>query len=449
MELLLAGAFCVILGVLLGFLAGRRTRVAAGQVSEAEFRRVERERAALDGRTSSLTEEARRLQEKLTTVEARLLEAAGQRATLEAEKHEIESRLALQQDEIRRIQREFASHFEAIARNLLNSTGTRLQRDVLDDLKNVLDPFREKVIEFQKKVEDCYTAEARERFSLTREISNIQRMSQMIVSESNNLANALRGDMKAQGKWGELVLERLLEASGLREGEEYVTHAKDMSLVDDEGKAFRPDVIVNLPENKHIVIDSKASLAPYESYFHCSDERERALRLKAYMASIYRHLDSLSKKSYHYLEKIGSPELVLMFLPIEGAFSLAVQSDPELLPYAWSKSVVLVGPTTLLATLRTVATVWKHERQTENALEIAKQGGLLFDKFLGFLSDFQEVGREIREAHESYESAMSKLKSGKGSIMSRIENLKRLGVRTSKAIPRELIEEDSDGEKAA
>lgn len=448
MELLVAGAFCALLGFFLGFLLGRRVRMAAGQVSESEFRGLEREKATAEGKISSLLESVQRLQEEIASANSRVLEVTSNRASLEAEKREVEKRLGLQEQEISRIQNQFATEFENIANKLLHTAGMRLQTEVLEDTKNLIEPFRTKIAEFQKKVEECYSAEARERFSLAREISNIQQTSQKIINESNNLANALRGDVKAQGKWGELILERLLEASGLREGEDYIVHGKNMKLVDDEGKSFRPDVIVNLPEKKHLVIDAKTSLGAYERYIHCS-EMEKTRELKSYLDSIYRHLDGLSRKSYQYLEKIGSPELVLMFLPVEGAFSVAVQSDPELLSYAWSKSVVLVGPTTLLATLRTVAAVWKHERQTQNALEIAKQGGLLFDKFVGFLGDFQEIGRELQEARDSYDSAMNKLKSGRGSIMTRIENLKRLGVRTGRSIPPELIEEDPDKPKAA
>ncbi|MBI3605738.1 MAG: DNA recombination protein RmuC, partial [Nitrospirae bacterium] len=228
--------------------------------------------------------------------------------------------------------------------------------------------MKEKIHEFQKKVEESYSSEARERFALKKEIERIVEANAVMTLETKNLTQALKGDVKSQGNWGEIVLERVLKASGLREGEEYVVQGKAMGLVDEEGKLQKPDVIINLPDEKHLIVDSKVSLVHYEQYISETSSEKKAGLLESFKQSIYNHINGLASKKYQHNEQLISPDFVMMFFPIEGALSLALQSDPELFLYAWNKSIVIVSPTTLLATLRTVASVWKQDRQTKNAM---------------------------------------------------------------------------------
>jgi len=234
-----------------------------------------------------------------------------------------------------------------------------------------------------------------------------------------------------QGNWGEMILEKLLESSGLRAGEEFILQGKEMGLKDEEGRTQQPDVIINLPENKHLIVDSKVSLVAYERYVNEGQEED----LSHFLDSLYAHIKGLSSKNYHMLDKLSTPDYVMLFVPIEGAFMLAMQKDNELFSHAWEKNIMLVGPSTLLATLRTVASIWKQERQTKNAIEIARQAGLLYDKFVGVAEELDHMQGQIRKVGHSFDDLRSRILSGKGSLANRMENLKELGARASKALP--------------
>ena len=260
-------------------------------------------------------------------------------------------------------------------------------------------------------------------------------------TQTENLTKALKGDVKAQGNWGEIVLERILEESGLREGVEYYLQGSGLGLKDTEGRAQKPDVVIALPEGKHIIIDSKVSLTHYERYVAEEDEVAKKLALKNFIDSLRQHVVGLSGKRYEQHGTLGSPDFVLMFTPIEGAYSLAVQQDPSLHPFAWEKKIVLVCPSTLFATLRTIASVWKNEMQNRNVQEIARQGGALYDKFVGFIEDMTEIGDRLKQVDKAYDKAKNKLVDGTGSLISRTENLRKLGAKTTKQLPKELVEE--------
>jgi DNA recombination protein RmuC len=236
--------------------------------------------------------------------------------------------------------------------------------------------------------------------------------------------------MKVQGNWGEMILAKLLESSGLRAGEEFTLQGKDLGLKDEDGRTQQPDVIINLPESKHIIVDSKVSLVAYERFVNDENEED----LSGFLDSLYAHIKGLSSKNYQLLEKLITPDYVMLFIPIEGAFMLAMQRDRELFSHAWEKNIMLVGPSTLLATLRTVASVWKQERQTKNALEIARQAGLLYDKFVGVSEDLNHIQGQVRKVSESFEDLRSRMLTGKGSLASRMENLKELGAKTTKSL---------------
>jgi DNA recombination protein RmuC len=285
--------------------------------------------------------------------------------------------------------------------------------------------------EFSRKVEEMHLADTKDRLKLQSEIERIVATSQKMSVETETLTRALKGDVKVQGNWGEIILTRVLEASGLREGEEFTLQGKDLGLKNEDGKTQMPDVIINLPEGKHLIIDAKVSLVSYERYVNGHQEED----LARFLDSLYAHIKGLSHKSYQNLDKLLSPDYVMLFVPIEGAFMLSLQKDKELLNYAWERNIVLVGPSTLLATLRTVASLWRQEKQTKNALEIARQAGALYDKFKGVTDDLDQIQGHVRKMSDSFESLRGKMFTGKGSLASRMENLKELGAKTTKSLP--------------
>lgn len=367
------------------------------------------------------------LNEKLKSLEAKNEQNLRLLGALETENRQIKE-----------FRGDMTKEFENLAHKIFEKSSDRLLETSEKNLQNLLFPLREKLGEFQKRVEETYAQESREVFSLKNEIKNILEANQRISSEANRLTTALRGDVRAQGAWGELVLKKILEASGLREGHEYKLQAVDMGLKSDDGRTQKPDVIVNLPDNKHLIVDSKVSLVHYEKTV-AADEITRTGSQKMFLQSLYQHVDGLSAKTYHNLEGLSAPDFTMMFVPMEGAFSLAMQLDSDLFTYAWNKRIVIVSPTTLLATLRTVASIWNQERQNKNAIEIARQGGALYDKFVNFLDDLKDLGSSIEKSNEHYTRLVGKISTGKGNLISRVERLKDLGAKTTKEISSDLI----------
>ena len=289
---------------------------------------------------------------------------------------------------------------------------------------------------FEKKVEDAYDKELRDKLSLREEVRKLTELNTRISEEATNLTKALKGDVKKQGNWGEIVLERVLERSGLRKGIEYT---REEQIEGDVGQVYRPDVIVHLPDNKHIIVDSKVSLLAYENFVNANDDEKDAY-LKAHIVSLRNHIKGLGEKCYQNSPTLNSPDFVLMFLPIEGSFSVALQSDNELYSFAWDRKIVVVSPTTLLATLRTIASIWKQENQTKNAQEIARLGGALYDKLVGCVEDLNKVKLNIDRASASHNDAMKKLQLGAGNVFVTAEKMKQLGAKTSKQLPEDLQE---------
>ena len=317
-----------------------------------------------------------------------------------------------------------------ISQQIFEEKSKRFREDSLRGMELMLNPFKEKMTEFQRKVEEMHLTDTKDRLKLHSEIERIVMTGQKMSLETENLTRALKGDVKLQGNWGELILEKVLEASGLREGEEFTLQGRELKLKDEDGKHQMPDVIINLPEGKHLIIDSKVSLVSYERYVNEGTEED----LSNFLDSLYEHVKGLSKKSYHLLEKLVSPDYVMMFVPIEGAFTLAMQKDKELFNFAWERNIVFVSPSTLLATLRTVSSLWKQEKQNKNAIEIARQAGALYDKFAGVAEDLDQMQTQIRKVGDSFDQLKGKMLSGKGSLASRMENLKDLGAKSSKNI---------------
>ena len=330
--------------------------------------------------------------------------------------------------------------FENLSHKIFDEKNQKFKTQSQESLNELLSPLKEKIVEFEKKVNDSFGTQAKEQFSLKEQIKNIVEVNERMTLQAEGLANALKGDSKAQGDWGEVVLEKILEDSGLRKDDDYSVQGGGKNLRDMDGALQKPDVIVNLPENKHVIIDSKVSLTHYERFFSEENDEARPLHLKQFLASVKKHVVDLEQRRYQDTDKLGTPDFVLMFIPIEAAYVLAVQEDRELQNYAWGKKVILVCPTTLFATLRTVASVWRLELQNKNAQEIAKQGGQLYEKICGFVEDMGVLGRQMGTAQATYDKAMNKLSVGRGTILGRTEKLKALGAKTSKSLPPELLD---------
>lgn len=345
-------------------------------------------------------------------------------ARASVEKQMLEQRFKEQQEHIK-------TEFKHTATGIFEEISHKFSAQSEKKIADLLNPLRERLSEFQKMIGE----HGKEQHSLKNEIGRI-------VMQAEGLAKALRGDVKAQGNWGEIMLERILEESGLRKGEDYTVQAAEMGLTGPDGNSLKPDVIVKLPDGKHVIIDSKVSLASYDRYASATDEALRESCMRDFLKSVKLHVNSLEQKRYQDIEKLGTPDFVLMFMPIEGAYSLAVQRDPDLHGYAWGKKVVIVCPATLFATLRTIASLWRIESQNKNAQEIARQGGALYDKIVGFLEDMQGIGAQMRRAQTSYDQAMNKLSIGTGNLVSRAEKLKQLGAKTSKSLPGDLASDD-------
>jgi DNA recombination protein RmuC len=346
-------------------------------------------------------------------------------------------RLAEQEKTIQEIQQKFQLEFQNVANKLLDEKSQKFVETNRANLDILLNPLKENIKAFEEKVEKVYNMEAAERNTLKGVITQLMDLNKLISSEAQNLTKALKGDNKKQGNWGEVVLERVLERSGLVRDQEYRMQA---SFTSADGSRLQPDVIIDLPDEKHLVIDSKVSLIAYERLVNCETEEERKLYSKAHVESIRNHVSGLSAKNYHDLYQINSPDFVLLFIPIESSFSFAVQIDAELFSDAWDKRVVIVSPSTLLATLRTIASIWKQERQNRNVLEIARLSGAMYDKFVGFVGDMESIGKNIKQSQSAYDNAINKLTEGNGNLTRTAEKIKSLGAKANKQLDQKYLE---------
>jgi DNA recombination protein RmuC len=348
-------------------------------------------------------------------------------------------RLAEQERSIQEIQQKFQVEFQNIANQLLEDKSKKFVETNKSNLDILLNPLKENLKAFEEKVDKVYNMEAAERNTLKGVISQLMEMNKLISNEAQNLTKALKGDSKKQGNWGEVILEKVLERSGLTRDREYRIQ---VSLTTEDGGRLQPDVVIDLPDDKHIIVDSKVSLVAYERLVNCESEEERKLFSAEHLNSIRTHVNQLSLKNYHDLYQINSPDFVLLFVPIESSFSFAVQLDTELFSYAWEKKVVIVSPSTLLATLRTISSIWKQERQNRNVLEIARLSGTMYDKFVGFITDMEGIGKNIKQSQAAYEGAMNKLINGNGSLAKTADKIKSLGAKANKQIDQKYLEEE-------
>ena len=331
--------------------------------------------------------------------------------------------------------------FKNLANDILDDKTRRFTEQNALSLDALLKPLQTKLTEFKEQVSTSYANESRERFALKSEIERLSALNVKMSDETRSLTQALKGDSKVQGNWGELVLESILESSGLRKGEEYLVQD---SRTQDDGSRLQPDIVVRLPEGRHLVVDSKVSITAYARHAESVDADTATIELNAHIQSLRQHIQVLSSKNYSSLYGVGSVDFVLMFIPIEPAFLLALKSAPNLYQEALAKNIVLVCPSTLMATLRTVAHLWRQDHQNKNALEIARQCGALYDKFVGFIDDMEKLGQRIDQAQTSYHDAFNKLKTGKGNLIRTAEKVRELGVKPSKALPTGLLDNVAD-----
>lgn len=381
-----------------------------------------------------------KLAEKNQKLDAARTECAELRARLESEEKNTEEKLAL----LRNAEVQLFAQFENLAQKILEEKTQKFTEQNKNQLDGVLNPFREQLGDFRKKVDEIHLHDAKDRASLRQEIENLRLQTQRINQEAVNLTRALKGDKKLQGAWGELILERVLEQSGLRKGIEYETQG---GYRDGDNRLFRPDVIVHLPEGKDIIIDSKVSLVAYDRCCSLDEGPEREFALREHVQAVRNHIKTLAQKDYSSLNGLRSLDFILLFMPIESAFMLAFQQDDKLFSDAFASNIVVVTPTTLLATLRTIENIWRYERRNENAKAIADRAGSIYDKLRGFVEDFEKLGAQLGSAHKTYEDAMNKLTRGRGNLIRQAESFVELGAKVNKRLPKSILDRiDLDAE---
>lgn len=397
-------------------------------------------KAEIDHLQGQLQTAQGREQEQLVTIDGQRQQVAQLQTQLKQEQvarqkdqENLEDKLQLLQSNKSQLSQEF----ENLSNKIFEEKNKQFKQSSQEGLNSLLTPFKDQLEGLRKKVDDVYVSESKDRAALKAQIGELHNLNKQITEEAASLARALRGEKKTQGNWGELVLETVLEKSGLRQGEEYI---REQSFTDEEGTRYRPDVIINLPEQKHIVVDAKVSLNAYSDYVNAENEADRIKFLKQHVDAVRMHIKTLSEKSYAKLPGVNSPDFVFLFMPIEPAFMLAFEHDENLFNEAFEKRIVVVTPTTLLASLRTVSSLWSIERQNKNSKKLAEQAAKLHDKLVGFVEDMEKVGNQLNTVQGTYDKAWGKLKEGRGNLISQAHKFKDLGVRVKKDLPKQVME---------
>jgi DNA recombination protein RmuC len=402
-----------------------------------KMKSFEMENLLLDERLKQAMLQIETLRSEYEVCKTTLETTSDYKSRLFAENKLLVEKIDFQAKEFERLQKQAATEFENIANRILKRNTEDFSELNHTKISELIQPLKEKIQNFERKVEETYEKGLKDQTDLKAELKKLNELNNRISDEASNLTKALKGDVKQQGNWGEVILERILERSGLTEGQEFL---REVSAINSDGKSIRPDVIINLPDKKHIIIDSKVSLVAYERYVNSDHQHDKDKFIKEHLLSIKNHVKELHDKHYSSSPQFNSPDFVLLFLPIESSFSIAVEQDQQLFNFAWENKVVIVCPSTLLATLRTIASIWQQENQTKNAIEIARQGGALYDKFVGFLEDLEKIGKNINALQHAYDDASKKLNSGSGNLIGRVEKLKELGASTLKKIPEKFGE---------
>lgn len=445
-------AIAVVILVIAAFLFFKSNSGSKEQIdllkSEAEALKIQLARAEEKSQwisaekeniTALFKEEQQRLSQELLTERNKLAHALQAIERAEAYQQSQQEKLTEQKAELEQTRLHFQREFENIAEKLLKEKSREFTDVNRNNLDVLLNPLKENIKAFEEKVDKVYHMEAAERNTLKGVITQLMELNRQISSEAQNLTKALKGNTKKQGNWGEFILEKVLERSGLTKDREYRLQASYQSA---DGNRYQPDAVIDLPDNKHLVIDSKVSLIAYEKLVNCDTEDERKLYARAHVESLRNHIQGLAAKNYHNLNKLNSPDFVMLFVPIESSFSFAVQLDADLFTDAWERRVVIVSPSTLLATLRTIASMWKQENQNRNVMEIARLSGEMYDKFAGFVNDLEAIGKNIRQSQDAYDKAFNKLVDGRGNLTITAEKIKKLGAKANKQLDaRHLMEE--------
>lgn len=422
-------------GLLLWFLAKKMYHKPLDNTIIDENKTLSYAKSRLEGEMLSLQkqyDENKTYLEKLRTENQTLREELARSNATHKSLHE---KLETQQSEIEKLQEKFSATFENLANKIFEEKSKKFTEQNTTKIDTILKPLNEKIKDFEKTVQDTYEKGLKERSELQNELKNLKELNKQISEDAVNLTKALKGESKIQGDWGEMILERILESSGLLKD----THYKmQENKKDEQGKNLRPDAIIYLPDDKHLLIDSKVSLVAYERVINCEEKDEQDKYIKEHLVSVKKHIDELSLKSYQNLPGLNSPEYVLMFIPVEASFGVAFQYDKSLFDYAWKRKVVIVSPSTLIATLLTISSIWKQELQTRNAIEIADRGGKLYDKFVGFIEDLRSLGNSIEKTKKEYDQAMNKLSSGSGNLIGQAEKLRKLGAKATKELPEQM-----------
>ena len=417
--------------------------------------KLEKEKTSLEKENSTLKERVVLIQQSKDIVENNFIEHQKEFKGLLQEKENLiikntnlnsdiinlQEKLADNKTEVNKLQEKFKNDFEVLANKILEDKSNKFTEQNKENLKTILSPLQEKIKTFEDKVEKTHKESIDYHAALRQQILGLKELNQQMSKDTLNLTKALKGDSKLQGNLGELVLERVLEKSGLEKDREYFIQ---QSFTNDEGKRVLPDVVIHLPDNKKMIVDSKVSLTAYEQYVNEDDESLKEQYLKNHVVSLKRHIEQLSEKKYEDIYKIESPDFVLLFIPIEPAFAIALNADDQLYNKAFEKNIVIVTPTTLLATLRTIDSMWNNEKQQRNALEIARQAGALYDKFQGLLSDLIGICKRIDDSKKEYSNAMNKLFEGRGNLITSVEKLKKMGAKAKKSLPQNIIDRAND-----
>jgi len=416
--------------------------------SVEEFESVQQQNQELEvslkvaeGKIDGEEEEIEVLRNELITEREKAQKFSNLLATRTEELKNLNEKLESQKKDIQDLQEKFQIQFKNLANEILEEKTKKFTDQNKTNLSDILNPLKEKISEFEKKVEQTNKESIERNSALKEQITGLKELNQQITKEAENLTKALKGESKSQGNWGEFILESILEKSGLTKGDQYEVQ---VSMTNEDGKRLQPDVVIKLPEQKNIIIDSKVSLTAYEKYVNVESDPEKESEIKNHLLSIRTHIKGLSEKNYQSIYEMGSLDFVLLFMPIEPAFGLAVQNDPELFNDAYEKNIVIVSPSTLIATLRTIASIWRQENQNKNALEIARQGGQLYDKFVAFADDLIKVGENLNTTKKNYDQAMNKLSTGKGNLVNRTDKLKELGAKATKAMDNRLLDRAND-----
>lgn len=415
------------------------------KVSESEAKAAASQTAA-DNAQHLLHEE----QQRLSHAQEQLLDCRATEVSLREENSRLNERIRFGEEEKQRLAEESELRFKNLANQIFMDNSRTFKEQHETRLSEILTPLKENIEQFKKTVSDSYSTEARERFSLQEKIKELMELNMSIGREAKELAVALRGNSKTQGDWGEMILENILEKSGLVRGREFTVQQtvdeEGHTLRDSEGRHLRPDVVINYPDGRCVVIDSKVSLSAYVGLVNCDDNDERTALGKQHIASVRAHIRELAQKDYQSYVGGGKTDFVMMFIPNEGAYITAMQLDDTLWQQAYEQRVLIVSPTHLISALKLVEQLWQHDRMTHNVLDIATAGGNMYDKFVGFVEDMLRIEKAITSTREAYDKALNKLTEGKGNLVSRAEKLKKMGAKVSKSLPTAMVETDNDDE---